>query len=42
MYDATKKDNFKLVGLNGQMVEMDSDFEEMMRTRNAAKKRLEE
>lgn len=42
MYEATKKDNLKLTGLRNQMVEMDSDFEEMMRMRNEAKKRLEE
>lgn len=42
MYEATKKDNLKLTGLRGQMVEMDQDFEEMMRMRNEAKKRLEE
>ena len=42
MYEATQKDNLKLVGLNKQMVEMDGDFEEMMRMRNEAKKRLEE
>lgn len=42
MYDQTKKDNIKLTGLEGQMTEMDQDFEEMMRTRNEAKKRLEE
>ena len=42
MYDATKKDNLKLTGLKNQVVEMESDFEEMMRVRNEAKKRLEE
>lgn len=42
MYDATTKDNLKLTGLNNQMVEMDQDFEDMMRMRNEAKKRLEE
>ena len=42
MYEATKKDNLKLTGLQGQMGEMDDDFEEMMRMRNEAKKRLEE
>lgn len=41
MYDATKKDNLKLGGLGSQMVEMDQDFEEMMRLRNDAKRRLE-
>jgi len=42
MYEATLKDNLKLNGLRGQMNEMDNDFEEMMRMRNEAKKRLEE
>lgn len=42
MYEATQKDNLKLTGLRSQMVEMDQDFEEMMRMRNEAKKRLEE
>jgi hypothetical protein len=32
----------KLQGLGAQMGEMDADFEEMMRMRNEAKKRLEE
>jgi len=42
MYAATKQDNKKLNQLHGQMDEMDTDFEEMMRMRNEAKKRLEE
>jgi len=42
MYEQTQKDNLKLQGLRGQMTEMDGDFEEMMRMRNEAKKRLEE
>ena len=42
MYEALSKDNHKLGGLHGQMSEMDQDFEEMMRMRNEAKKRLEE
>ena len=41
MYEATKKDNLKLGGLGSQMGEMDRDFEEMMRLRNDAKRRLE-
>jgi hypothetical protein len=41
MYEATKKDNLKLGGLGNQMGEMDRDFEEMMRLRNDAKRRLE-
>ena len=42
MYDQVKSDNLKLQGLGGQMTDMDNDFEEMMRMRNEAKKRLEE
>lgn len=42
MYEQTQKDNLKLLGLQRQMGEMDADFEEMMRMRNEAKKRLEE
>jgi hypothetical protein len=42
MYNALEKDNLKLQGLQNQMGEMDQDFEEMMRMRNEAKKRLEE
>jgi hypothetical protein len=42
MYNAVQKDNLKLTGLQSQMKEMDSDFDEMMRMRNEAKKRLEE
>ena len=41
MYEATVNDNLKLGGLSGQMGEMDGDFEEMMRLRNDAKRRLE-
>ena len=41
MYEQTVKDNLKLGGLGQQMGEMDRDFEEMMRLRNDAKRRLE-
>ncbi len=41
MYEATVKDNLKLGGLGQQMGEIDADFEEMMRLRNDAKRRLE-
>ena len=42
MYEATKGDNEKLGGLSDHMVELDKDFEEMMRIREEARKRLEE
>ena len=42
MYEATKGDNEKLGGLQDHMVELDKDFEEMMRIREEARKRLEE
>jgi len=41
MYEATKKDNLKLGGLGNQIVEMDRDYEEMMRLCAEAKRRLE-
>ena len=41
MYEATKKKNEKLNGLDNQMVQVESDFEEMMRIRNEEKKKLE-
>ena len=41
MYEATVKDNLQLGGLGNQMGEMDRDFDEMMRLRNDAKRRLE-
>ena len=41
MYDATKKPNAKLTGLDKQMVQVEVDFEEMMTKRNEEKKKLE-
>lgn len=41
MYEATVTENLKLGGLGNQMGEMDRDFDEMMRLRNDAKRRLE-
>ena len=41
MYQATKKPNEKLEGLDKQMVQVEQDFEEMMRIRNEEKKTLE-
>lgn len=41
MYEATKKENEKVVGLDNQMVQVEEDFEEMMRVRNEAKRQLE-
>jgi hypothetical protein len=41
MYQATKKPNEKLEGLHKQMVQVEQDFEEMMRIRNEEKKKLE-
>ena len=42
MYDATKKDNLKVIGLNEQTHQMNDDFDEMMRLRDEAKRKLEE
>jgi len=41
MYNATKKKNEKLVGLDSQMVQVEEDFEEMMRKRDEEKRKLE-
>ena len=41
MYNATKKENEKVAGLDNQMVQVEADFEEMMRIRNEAKRQLE-
>ena len=41
MYEATKKENEKVVGLDTQMVQVEKDFDEMMRVRNEAKRQLE-
>ena len=42
MYEATKKENFKIKGLNNQIDQVNEEFEEMMRLRNEAKRLLEE
>ena len=41
MYAATKGKNEKMTGLDGQMIKLDEDFEQMMIIRNEAKRKLE-
>jgi hypothetical protein len=41
MYEATKKENEKVSGLDAQMVQVEEDFETMMRIRNEEKRKLE-
>lgn len=41
MYKATKKPNEKLTGLDKQMVQVEADFDEMMRIRDEEKRKLE-
>lgn len=41
MYKSTKKENEKVVGLDNQMVQVEADFETMMRVRNEEKRKLE-
>lgn len=41
MYEATKKKNEKLTGLDNQMVQVEEDFNEMMRKRDEEKRKLE-
>ena len=41
MYQATKIENEKLAGLDNQIVQVEVDFEEMMRIRNEEKRKLE-
>ena len=41
MYEATKKPNEKLAGLDNQMVQVESDFDTMMKIRNEEKRKLE-
>lgn len=41
MYEATKKPNEKLTGLDNQMVQVEEDFEEMVRIRDEEKRKLE-
>lgn len=42
MYDATKKENQKVKGLNNQIEQVNEEFDEMMRLRDEAKRLLEE
>jgi len=41
MYEATRKENEKVVGLDQQMIQVEEDFETMMRIRNEEKRKLE-
>ena len=41
MYEATKKDNLKVLGLDDQIEQVNEEFDEMMRLRNEAKRLLE-
>lgn len=41
MYEATKKENEKLVGLDNQMVQVEADFKHMMQKRDEEKRKLE-
>lgn len=41
MYEQTRKPNEKLGGLDRQMVQVETDFDEMMTKRNEEKKKLE-
>ena len=42
MYDATKKENFKVRGIDNQIESVKEEFYEMMRLRNEARRILEE
>ncbi|CAI2378554.1 unnamed protein product [Moneuplotes crassus] len=42
MFRENQNNNLKLVGLDNQMVEMDKDFENMLKAREIARKKLEE
>mgnify|MGYP000922222648 CR=1 FL=1 len=42
MYEATKKENLKVKGLDDQIEQVNVEFDEMMRLRNEAKRLLEE
>ena len=42
MYQATKKDNEKLKGLGNQLEQVNDEFDNMMRLRDEAKRKLEE
>ena len=41
MYAATKGKNEKITGLDGQVVQLEQDFEDMMRKRDEEKRKLE-
>ncbi len=41
MYEQTKRENEKLKGLKGQMQDMSQDFDDMIKAREEAKRRLE-
>ena len=41
MYEATKKENLKVKGLDNQIEQVNEEFDEMMRLRNEAKRLLE-
>ena len=41
MYEATQKDNLKVIGLNDQIKQVNTEFNEMMELRNEAKRQLE-
>ncbi len=41
MYQATRQENEKVAGLDQQMVQVEEDFETMMRIRNEEKRKLE-
>mgnify|MGYP000884372592 FL=1 len=38
MYEATQKDNLKVIGLNDQIKQVNDEFNEMMELRNEAKR----
>ena len=42
MYEATKKENLKVRGLDDQIGQVNEEFDEIMRLRNEAKRLLEE
>ena len=41
MYAATKGKNEKITGLDGQVVQLETDFDDMMRKRDEEKRKLE-
>ena len=42
MFKESQENNLKLVGLDNQMVELDQDFENMLKAREIARKKLEQ